>query len=310
MPKSKKYYAIADGRYGQAICFTWADCEKHTKNWSSTLRPPYKSFKTIAEAEDFIFKNSNSKENVAPPPPKKTKNEPRETDGFSDSDFSDDLAPLPTSRRSKVEIKIEKPSNDDPASPIHKATDLSFSHSNMKTYKSLSDEYLRNDKGDIIVYTDGACSNNGKRNQSGNRIGKSGCGVYFSGALTYSFLNPSINALPDGKGNTNNFAEAHAIEIALEHAVKNKLKSIEIRTDSEYCINSLTKWKNGWIKNKKKNNGIWKNSKGLPVIHQNVFENILLMETQLKVTYTHVKGHSGDAGNTEADKLAVAGTQK
>ena len=155
----------------------------------------------------------------------------------------------------------------------------------MKTYKSLSDEYLRNDKGVIIVYTDGACSNNGKRNQSGDRIGKSGCGVYFSGALTYSFSNPSMN-LPDGKGNTNNFAEAHAIETALEHAVKNKFKSIEIRTDSEYCINSLTKWKNGWIKNKMKNGGIWKNSKGAPVVHQVVFEHILLMETQLKVIIT------------------------
>lgn len=34
------------------------------------------------------------------------------------------------------------------------------------------------------------------------------------------------------EGNTNNFAEAHAIERALEHAVKSCEKAVEIRTDS------------------------------------------------------------------------------
>ena len=97
----------------------------------------------------------------------------------------------------------------------------------MKTYEC-DDNYLRNEEGIIIAYTDGACSNNGKRKQNGDRIGKSGCGVYFNARLSYSFSNPSSD-LPEGVGNTNNFAEAHAIEKALEHAIENEFKSIEIR---------------------------------------------------------------------------------
>ena len=53
-------------------------------------------------------------------------------------------------------------------------------------------------------------------------------------------------SLPDG--NTNNFAEAHAIEEALQKADELGLNSLEIRTDSQYCIDSLEKWCKGWIR--------------------------------------------------------------
>lgn len=53
-------------------------------------------------------------------------------------------------------------------------------------------------------------------------------------------------SLPDG--NTNNFAEAHAIEEALQKADELGLNCLEIRTDSQYCIDSLEKWCKGWIR--------------------------------------------------------------
>ena len=52
--------------------------------------------------------------------------------------------------------------------------------------------------------------------------GESGCGVYFGGGHTLSFPNPSRN-LNNGEGNTNNFAEAHAIERALQKAAEGML---------------------------------------------------------------------------------------
>lgn len=55
--------------------------------------------------------------------------------------------------------------------------------------------------------------------------------------------------LPDG--NTNNFAEAHAIEEALQKADELGLDALEIRTDSQYCIDSLEKWCKGWIRKAK-----------------------------------------------------------
>ena len=101
------------------------------------------------------------------------------------------------------------------------------SHSNLATYKG-DDNFLRNENGAIVVYTDGACPKNGKRNSSGDRVGTSGCGVFFSEKVHSSFRNPSMD-LPGGVGNTNNFAEAHAIEKALQTAMNLNFKNIEIR---------------------------------------------------------------------------------
>ena len=84
-----------------------------------------------------------------------------------------------------------------------------------------------------------------------------------------------VQHLPEGK--TNNFAEAHAIKRALEHAFNSDEKRVEIRTDSNYCIDSLTKWSKGWKKNAI--GGVWYNSSKKPVIHRDVFEKTLaLME--------------------------------
>ena len=92
-----------------------------------------------------------------------------------------------------------------------------------------SDNFLRNHHGATIIYTDGASTFNGKRNYNGDKIGSSACGVYITKDITFSFKNPSMTSLPNGEGNTNQFAEAHAIEKALEWAEEKKLSKIEIR---------------------------------------------------------------------------------
>ena len=74
---------------------------------------------------------------------------------------------------------------------------------------------------------------------------KNFCPLYYKGLIWY--LQKTFKAkLPDG--NTNNFAEAHAIEEALQKADELGLNALEIRTDSQYCIDSLEKWCKGWIR--------------------------------------------------------------
>ena len=51
---------------------------------------------------------------------------------------------------------------------------------------------LRNLTGSLVIYTDGASKNNGKRNNQGKSIGTSGCGVYGGNWLEESFRNPSM----------------------------------------------------------------------------------------------------------------------
>ena len=83
---------------------------------------------------------------------------------------------------------------------------------------------------------------------------------------------------------------------------------LEIRTDSKYCITSLDTWIHGW--KKKSRDGVWRNGKGEKIVHQTVFENISKMRKKVKTRFVHVRGHSGDFGNDQADELAVKGAEE
>ena len=63
--------------------------------------------------------------------------------------------------------------------------------SGLPTFKCSETGFYKNDKGVVIVYTDGAAPSNGKRNAAGVSIGRSGCGVFFNETIFSSFYNPS-----------------------------------------------------------------------------------------------------------------------
>jgi len=157
--------------------------------------------------------------------------------------------------------------------------------------------FLSTEDDYIIVYTDGSTFNNGKANS------QAGMGAYFFKNSPMNISKP-VSEL-DGPP-TNNVSEIMAAYYAILALLELKIEKINIKTDSQFLINSMTKWINGWIKNG------WTSSQGKPVINRLQFEKLheLIVNNKLSVRWTHVKAHSNIAGNEAADVLAKSGASK
>ena len=143
---------------------------------------------------------------------------------------------------------------------------------------------------DYYVYTDGACSNNGRNNAS------AGIGIFFG-----TNDNRNLSKKIEGK-QTNNTAELSAI-IETYYIIENDImngKNIAIVSDSEYSIKCVSSYgekcnKKGWnvdIPNKE--------------LVKTAYE---LYKDKLNVQFIHVKAHTNNTdihsvGNDNADKLA------
>lgn len=157
-------------------------------------------------------------------------------------------------------------------------------------------EKLEKNKTDsVIVYTDGACSNNGFENAI------CGIGVYFSERNINKYEN--ISKILDVPKPTNNIAELVAILEALKTIKYNNYnnENIKLYTDSDYCLKTLQTWYKKWLKDgticKRQNIDIIKN------IHDNYY-------TKMNVELIYIRAHTKNRdehsiGNSEADKLAT-----
>ena len=88
--------------------------------------------------------------------------------------------------------------------------------------------------------------------------------------------------------------------MAVLHAVTHLLDPLEVRSDSTYVVNCFRdRWWAGWEKRG------WKNSQKKDVANQDLWKPLVAAYKEGDITFTWVKGHSGDAGNEEADELAV-----
>jgi len=148
-----------------------------------------------------------------------------------------------------------------------------------------------NKNNEVIVFTDGACSKNGKSTAS------AGAGVWFGNCHP---LNLSVKV--PGK-QTNNNAEIYSVIKAIDIVKATGLSRINIYTDSEFVIKSVNEWMPLW-----KANG-WKTSRGDDVKNKELFIQLIdTLKNMDSVNWTHVPGHKGITGNEEADKLARLGT--
>ncbi|MBW4616665.1 MAG: ribonuclease HI [Desmonostoc vinosum HA7617-LM4] len=134
------------------------------------------------------------------------------------------------------------------------------------------------------IYTDGACTGN---------PGPGGWGVvvYFSDSSIHEMGNASSHT-------TNNKMEMQAAIAGLQFLQASaQTQPITLYTDSEYLINSVTKWIKGW---KKKG---WKKADGKPVQNQDLLEILDELNTP-QIKWQYVRGHSGNIGNERCDVIA------
>lgn len=157
------------------------------------------------------------------------------------------------------------------------------------------------DRREIIVYTDGSCSGNGKKHAVG------GIGVYFPNREM-----KNISKIYRLGVCTNNATELFAILTAIRYIKKNiglDNCKIIIKTDSQYSIDCVTKWVNNWIKNG------WRTKNDTPVSNQELIEKIHNYIESYDIEFEHVFGHEdGDDPDTicnnKADKLATQATER
>lgn len=130
------------------------------------------------------------------------------------------------------------------------------------------------------VFTDGACSSNGRPGA------KAGFAVWFPENQSMSV---SAKVSSD-QAQTNQRAELSAIDRAITVLEENGFldEDIVIYTDSEYCINCLTRWITGWVSRG------WKTSAGGDVLHRDLIESTSKRLAKFKsYRFVYVRAHTG-----------------
>lgn len=146
-----------------------------------------------------------------------------------------------------------------------------------------------------IVHTDGACRNN---------PGPGGWGVVLQLEAEGSIIKEKDLSDATVKETTNNRMELSAVLGGLKR-LKDKTIPITVRSDSKYVIDGMSNWLEGW-----KRNG-WRTSNKKPVLNMDLWQELdQLCETLGPITWTWVKGHSGDPMNERCDRLAKLAIDK
>ncbi len=140
----------------------------------------------------------------------------------------------------------------------------------------------------VEIFTDGACQGN---------PGPGGWGA----VLRYNGTEKEISGgAPD---TTNNRMELSGVIEALR-LLKEPCEVI-LCSDSKYVCDAITKgWAKGW-----KRNG-WRKADKKPALNTDLWETLLSLLEQHRVTVNWVKGHAGHPENERCDRLAVAAAEK
>ena len=135
----------------------------------------------------------------------------------------------------------------------------------------------------VTIYTDGACSGN---------PGPGGWGAI----LEYKGVCREISG--GEEQTTNNRMELTGVIRAME-ALREPCE-VELFSDSKYVIDGLEKgWAEGWRKRG------WIKSDKKPALNPDLWEALLGLTAQHKMSYHWVKGHAENARNNRCDELAV-----
>ncbi|XP_049887148.1 ribonuclease H1-like [Pectinophora gossypiella] len=320
------YYAVARGR-SVGIFQTWGECEAQVKGFSGarykkfdspqsaeefinaeggSVRPPAKSNKhpyqasysnpnlkrsystTSYDRDVSTYKQNNDKKKRLKP-----KQESTESEDFSDA--SDDLADIINKQMDDIEKRVNNFSKgidkimkkSSGSGPGRRA--IMIEPPQPKKHRSNNKDFEEDGEGYVKVYTDGACSANGQKGA------RAGLGVFWGDQHPLNVSEPV-----SGRA-TNNCGEIQAATCAIKQALENGISKLAIYTDSQFLINSVTKWLPGW-----KRKG-WKLASGEPVKNEKDFKELDSIQHKLHIKWIYVEAHKGIHGNEMADQLARAG---
>ena len=136
----------------------------------------------------------------------------------------------------------------------------------------------------IEIYTDGACRGN---------PGPGGWGVLL-------IAGEHRKTLHGGEAETTNNRMELTAAIEALNALKGR-RRVVLHTDSRYVMQGITDWMDNW-----KARG-WKTAAKKPVKNKDLWQALDAAQARHDVTWKWVKGHDGDPGNEEADRLANLG---
>ncbi len=140
----------------------------------------------------------------------------------------------------------------------------------------------------VEIFTDGACQGNPGRGGWGAIMRYNGTEKEISGGS------------PD---TTNNRMELSGVIEALR-LLKEPCEVI-LYSDSKYVCDAIAKgWAKGW-----KRNG-WRKADKKPALNTDLWDDLLSLLEQHKITVSWVKGHAGHPENERCDRLAVAAAEK
>ncbi len=140
----------------------------------------------------------------------------------------------------------------------------------------------------VEIFTDGACSGN---------PGPGGWGAVLR------FNNTEKEISGGAVNTTNNRMELSGVIEALR--LLKEPCEVTLYSDSKYVCDAITKgWAKGWQKNG------WRKSDKKLALNTDLWESLLALLEQHKVTVKWVKGHDGHPENERCDRLAVAASEK
>lgn len=243
------HYAVAVGRK-VGIFSTWPECQQQVTGFSGAK---FKKFKTENEALEFIKLYS-----TCPPPTNNLKTYSKLDKNNSNTGGTCNIqsnqfktlslaqADLITKEMDKIEKSIAE--GNKRISNLSKSKDANLllekpkkrtkliDHSEINEAKKIKindSDFIKDKDGFVEVYTDGSCTNNGSVKA------KAGLGVYFG-------ENNRLNVSEPVSGRaTNNCGEIQAATKAIKLAHNEGIKKLCIKTDSQFLINSVTKWMKG-----------------------------------------------------------------
>jgi ribonuclease HI len=137
----------------------------------------------------------------------------------------------------------------------------------------------------VLLFTDGACSGNPG-----------------PGGWAFILKHPASGSEREESGGegdtTNNRMELMAVIQGLS-ALKSRTR-VELWSDSQYVLNGLKEWMDGW---KKKG---WKTAGKQPVKNQDLWMALDELKSKHQITFHWVRGHNDHPENERCDQLAVA----